>query len=229
MGFSSSAPGPCTFGNASNGNGSFTYYWFGQGTSQQNGKYKTACGYFGTESGQTDTVPNAASGSPANNTYFAAIPGGSPSSFDTVTSCGACDEITGQNGSKIVATIIDECPTSSNPKCTSGHLDLSYAAFNRLGYSTGDPSGTNWKFVACPVSGNIQAVDNSANQVYLQNSVYPISKVNGQGPSNYGYFSVSPGWATVTSDVVSETITINIPAGGGDTGNNFTPPTGNCY
>jgi expansin (peptidoglycan-binding protein) len=163
------------------------------------------------------------------NTYFAAIPGTSPSNFNTVTSCGACVEITGQNGKKIVATIIDECPTSSNSLCTGGHLDLSTQAFNALGYSVGNPSGTTWKFVACPVTGNIQAVANSSGQYYLENSVYPISAVNGQAPTNYGYFNVQPGSVTVTSSAVNETITINIPNGGGDTGANFTPPTGNCY
>ena len=173
-------------------------------------------------------MPNAATVSPANDTYFAAIPGASSSNFDTVTSCGACVEITGQNGKKIVATVIDECPLSSNPLCTSGHLDLSTQAFDQLGYSVGNPSGTTWKFVACPVKGNIQAVNNSSGQVYLQNSVYPISTVNGQGPTNYGYFNVSPGNATVTSSAVNQTITINIPGGGGDTGNNFAEPTG-CY
>jgi hypothetical protein len=78
------------------------------------------------------------------------------------------------------------------------------------------------------VTGNIQAVLNSAGQVYLQNSVYPISTVNGQGPTTYGYFNVQPGQATVASAEAGVTITINIPSGGGDTGGNFTAPTG-CY
>jgi expansin (peptidoglycan-binding protein) len=198
----------------------------------QNGKYKTACGYSGTESGSgqsaSDTVSNIANSSPAKNTYFAAIPGTSSGNFNTVTSCGACIEITGQNGTKIVATIIDECPIDTNPACTSGHLDLSTQAFNQLGYSVGNPSGTTWKFVACPVTGNIQAVENANGQYYLQNSVYPITSVNGQGPTNYGYFNVNAGSVTVTSSAINQSITINIPSGGGDTGANFTAPTG-CY
>lgn len=223
--------GPCTFGDSYNGSGSFTYYYFGQGTCQ-NGTCKTACGYTGTETGSgknaVDTVPNAASVSPAKDSYFAAIPGSN--GFNTVTDCGACIEIT-NGGTQIVATIIDECPTDNgeNPACKqAGHLDLSTQAFDAMGYSVGDPSGTTWKFVACPVSGNIKAVENSAGQYYLQNSVYPITTANGQMPTQYGYFTVNPGSVTVTSSSVNQSITINIPNGGGDTGSNFTEPTG-CY
>ncbi len=148
-------PPACTFGTAHNGDGSFTWYYFGQGPMP----YKGACGYTVSETGggqnAVDTAANIANTSPATDTYFAAIPGASPGNFDTVTDCGACVEITGQNGKKIVATVIDECPLSSNPLCTNGHLDLSTQAFDQLGYSTGNPSGTSLKFVACPVAGNI--------------------------------------------------------------------------
>jgi hypothetical protein len=223
--------GPCTFGDSYNGSGSFTYYYFGQGTCQ-NGTCKTACGYTGTETGSgqsaVDTVPNAAGVSPAKDSYFAAIPGSN--GFNTVTDCGACIEIT-NGGTKIVATIIDECPTDNgeNPACKqAGHLDLSTQAFDAMGYSVGDPSGTTWKFVACPVSGNIKAVENSAGQYYLQNAVYPITTANGQMPTQYGYFTVNPGSVTVTSSAVNQSVTITIPNGGGDTGGNFTEPTG-CY
>jgi hypothetical protein len=198
----------------------------------QNGMYKTACGFTGSETGSgqgaTDTVSNIANGAPAKNTYFAAIPGMSSGNFDTVTSCGACVEIT--NGSKkIVATVIDECPQDTNPSCGNGHLDLSTQAFDALGYSVGNPSGTTWKFVPCPVTGNIQAVPNSSGQYYLQNSVFPIATVNGQGPTNFGYFNVNPGSATITSTAVNQTITINIPGGGGDTGAQFALPPPSCF
>ena len=61
---------------ANPGSGSFTWYYFGQGTAQEGGKYKTACGYTGTESGMTDTVSNI-----VNPTYFAAIPGAAPFAY----------------------------------------------------------------------------------------------------------------------------------------------------
>src|SRR5436189_231476 len=69
-----SPPTQCTLQNHS-GNGSFTWYYFGQGTAKDGSGYRTACGYYGTESGQTDTIENIASMSPASATYFAAVPG----------------------------------------------------------------------------------------------------------------------------------------------------------
>ncbi len=223
-------PGGCTWGSAQDRTGSFTWYYFGQGTYRQNGAYKTACGYTGTESGAgqsaVDTVSHVASTAPAKSTYFAAIPGMSSSHFDTVTDCGACVEITGMNGSKIVATVVDECPADTNPKCVAGHLDLSTQAFDALGYGSGDPTGTTWRFVACPVTGTIVTVPNGNNQFYFQDAVYPIAQVNGQGPTNYGYFNVAPGAVSITSTVVGLTIHGTIPGSvGGDTGAQFAAPS----
>ena len=133
----------CTLTNHS-GNGSFTYYYFGQGTAKDGSGYRTACGYYGTESGQVDTIQNIANTSPAKNTYFAAIPG--QNGFDSKSHCGECVQITGQNGKQVIATIIDECPyggDGNNSACASnpsGHLDLSVDVFNQLGYPTGNPS-----------------------------------------------------------------------------------------
>jgi expansin (peptidoglycan-binding protein) len=228
----SSGGGLCTYGTPTNGTGSFTWYYFGQGTSQSGGYYLTACGYQGTESGMIDTVQNIASTSPASATYFAAIPGSS--GFDTVNDCGACVEIT--NGSRsIVATIIDECPTDNgeNPPCTqAGHLDLSYGAWQALDYSSGDPSGTTWKFVSCPVTGSITTRIKSGNpdQVYIENTTLPIVAVTYDGQAathlSYGVWQLPGGTnasgATVTlTDVEGHTVTITIPGGNGSTGQQF--------
>ena len=174
------------------GNGSFTYYYFGQGTYKEGGGYRTACGYYGTEggsskSGPNDTVQNIAKSSPASAMYFAAIPG--TNGFNTKDSCGACVQITGQNGKVIIATIADECPYGSdggNQPCSSnpsGHLDLSTAAFDQLGYSTGNPSGTNWKYVPCPVTGNVilQIKNGNDNEFFVQNTVLAIKGVSRNG------------------------------------------------
>ena len=81
--------------------------------------------------------------SPATATYFAAIPGNN--GFDSKGHCGDCVQITGQNGTMIIATIIDECPYGSDGGNTicganpNGHLDLSKSAFDRLGYSVRQP------------------------------------------------------------------------------------------
>ncbi|MGO9835313.1 MAG: hypothetical protein ACLP1X_13960 [Polyangiaceae bacterium] len=230
--------GLCTYGTQTNGTGSFTWYYFGQGTSQQNGYYLTACGYQGTESGMIDTVQNIANTSPASDTYFAAIPG--ISGFSTVNDCGACIEIT-NGGTSIVATVIDECPTDngensacalSNGQPNPAHLDLSYGAWQALNYSSGDPTGTTWKFVSCPVTGNIttRLKSGNADQVYIENTTLPIVSLtyNGQAGTHlsYGAWQLPGGanaaGATVTlTDVEGHMVTVTIPGGGGSTSQQF--------
>lgn len=223
--------GLCTYGSPTNGSGSFTWYYFGQGTSQENGMYVTACGYQGRETGMIDTVQDIASAIPASSTYFAAIPGSS--GFDTVSNCGACVEIS-NGGTSIVATIIDECPTDNgqNPLCSkAGHLDLSYAAWEALGYPSGDPSGTTWKFVSCPIDGSIttRLKSGNADQVYIENTTFPVVSVTSAGQQahhlSYGAWQLANGMpaagATLTSqDVEGHSITIEV-GGGGETGGQF--------
>jgi hypothetical protein len=223
--------GLCTYGSPTNGTGSFTWYYFGQGTSQQNGVYTTACGYQGTESGMIDTVQNIAAASPAASSYFAAIPGSS--GFSTVSACGACVEIV-HGGTSIVATVIDECPTDNgqNPLCAQpGHLDLSYSAWKALAYPSGDPSGTTWKFVSCPVTGSIttRLKSGNADQLYIENTTFPVTSVAlGAGPArhlSYGAWQLPNGapaaGATLTlQDVEGHSVTIAVGSGG-STGEQF--------
>lgn len=171
---------------AANGNGEFTHYYFGQGTGKDSqGRYQTACGYLGTENNQTDTVMNIANTSPAKNTYFAAIPGNSSRDFNTSGSCGTCVQITNA-GHTIIATIIDECPADSNPICQrdpKGELDLSVEAFNALGFGNGNPSGTTWKAVPCPVTGNVvvRIKPGNQNEAYIENTILALKSVSGPG------------------------------------------------
>jgi len=206
------------------GSGSFTWYYFGQGTAKDGSGYRTACGYYGTESGSgqsaVDTIQNIASMSPASNSYFAAIPG--QNGFDTKTSCGACVQITGQNGKQVVATIIDECPygsDGSNSACASdptGHLDLSTNVFNQLGYSTGNPSGTTWKFVPCPVTGNVvvRIKPGNANELFVENTILAITSVQGASKTSYGTWrfggNLSSGQSIQLTDAANRTLTVNL-------------------
>jgi expansin (peptidoglycan-binding protein) len=208
------------------GSGSFTYYYFGQGTAKDGSGYRTACGYYGTESGTADTVNNIASTSPAANTYFVAIPG--TSGFNTSGNCGACVEITGQNGTNIIATIIDECPYGSDGNNTAcgnnpnGHLDVAKTAFDKLGYSVGNPTGTNWKFVPCPVSGNVKVrvKPSTPNEMFIENVVTSIKSVtmNGSGGSrtSYGTWHFGnniPGGAQLSiTDSYGRTINVTLPS-----------------
>jgi hypothetical protein len=177
-------------------------------------------------------VANIASDGLASATYFAAIPGAS--GFDSVGDCGMCVEII--NGTrKIIATVIDECPTDNgqNPLCAqAGHLDLSYAAWQALGYSVGDPSGTTWAAVECPVTGNIVVTVNAQGQVYFQNVAFPVASVTSAGSqatqSPYGYWSnVSSGQVTLT-DNLGDTVTGEVPANGGDIGVQFPTAPAAC-
>jgi expansin (peptidoglycan-binding protein) len=185
----SGAATACSLTNHS-GMGQFTHYYFGMGTGQDSSGtgYRTACGYYGTEggssaSGPNDTVQNIASAAPASSMYFAAIPG--TSGFDSKTNCGACIQITGANGKMVTATIIDECPYGSdggNTVCQmnpTGELDLSTALFDQLGYATGNPTGTTWKFVPCPVTGNVilQIKAGNQNEIFIQNTVLALTSV----------------------------------------------------
>jgi len=223
------SPTPCTLTNHS-GSGSFTHYNFGMGTGKDGSGYRTACGYYGTEggssqSGPNDTVDNIASMAPANNKYFAAIPG--QNGFDSRFNCGACVQITGQNGKMVVATIIDECPYGNdggNTVCgnnPNGHLDLSTAVFDQLGYSVGNPTGTNWKFVPCPVTGNIvlQVKSGNNNEFFLQNSILAIKSV-ARGSEmatmqKYGAWhfngALNTGDMLTLTDASNRTLTIKVP------------------
>ena len=209
----------CTLTNHS-GNGSFTYYYFGQGTAKDGSGYRTACGYYGTESGQVDTIQNIANTSPAKNTYFAAIPG--QNGFDSKSHCGECVQITGQNGKQVIATIIDECPyggDGNNSACANnpnGHLDLSVDVFNQLGYSTGNPSGTNWKFVPCPVTGNIitRVKPGNSNELFIENTILAITGVQGASRTSYGTWhfgsNLSSGQSIQLTDEANRQLTIQL-------------------
>jgi hypothetical protein len=189
--------------------------------------YQTACGYLGSESGSTDTVTNIANMSPATNTYFAAIPGNSSSDFNTSGSCGACVQISNA-GHTIIATIIDECPENSNPVCknnANGELDLSVDAFNQLGFGNGNPSGTSWKVVPCPVTGNVVVRVKQPNELYIENVILALKSVSGPGGdasrTSYGswHFNANvnnPGTQLTLTDAASRTIQVTLTSGATD-------------
>lgn len=209
--------------SANSGAGSFTKYWFSQGTGQENGYYKTACGYRGTGGGDgsTDKMINI-----ANPQYFLAIPGNSPDDFNSKGMCGACVELTGANGAKVVATVTDECPNTTNAPCAAnpnGHFDVSVPAFSLLGFGVGNPSGTTWKYVKCPVTGNVivRVKKGNANQIYVENSILPVKDVkvgtNSATHLDYGAWQISRTalGATITIvDYSDRTITVKIPQSG---------------
>ncbi len=217
--------------------GTFTEYYFSQGEYQSNGYYETACGYYGTETttnswNSVDTVISTANTSPASNTYFAAIPSDTSGNWP-FSSCGACIEFTGSNGTKVIATIIDECPTNGgqNPHCLeTNHLDLSTSLFGATmvpsgqANTGGDPSGGSWKYIACPITNHIMVHFNNGytGQIYIQNAIFPVKSGTANNSaltqSTYGYWSASGvsemrGASLVLTDIEGHTVTGTIPSG----------------
>lgn len=171
--------------------GSITRYWFAQGTVEHG---NVACnfglGNVGSESGG-DRVTGIVTGNVTalGGNYFGAM---NTADYDGAAACGACVELSATNGAttrSVVLTIVDECPIGSNPLCTTGHIDLSVDAYAALqlpaghwGNGTAQPTGNvSWKYVDCPVSGNVQfrLKENNAswNEVIVLNHRMPIDTV----------------------------------------------------
>jgi expansin (peptidoglycan-binding protein) len=127
----------------------------------------------------------------------------------------------------VVATIVDECPygkDGNNTVCANnpnGHLDLSTAVFDQLGYSVGNPSGTNWKFVPCPVTGNIvlQVKNGNNNEFFIQNSILAVKTVARGGETAilqaYGAWhfngALNSGDTLTLTDAANRTLMIQVP------------------
>jgi hypothetical protein len=227
-------------GPSANGDGSFTCYTFNQGTPGD----KTYCGYQGAEAAgpggsgacqsgglnYNDTVPNV--GPPSN--YFAAFPGPG-GGFGNGTYCGMCVNVT-YAGKTLMATVVDECPSSTNNLCGIGsnHLDLSAALARDLGYGVGtvagDPTGVTWEAVACPITSNgghiVEVFNGGSTQVYFQNLVWPVKTVSVNGaaatqPNGYWQLPAGSGPITLT-DIYGHTVTGTLPGtNGGSLGVQF--------
>jgi hypothetical protein len=70
--------------------------------------------------------------------------------------CGACVEVHAPNTNQnVTIQIVDQCPVSTNPICTSGHIDLNQAAFQQLDNLVTGVIPITWKYVPCNPSGNL--------------------------------------------------------------------------
>ena len=187
----------------------------------------TACGYTGSNNSITNIAVSA---------NYAAIPGQSPSNFDTSSRCGACVQI-----GNAVITIVDECPydaASNNQPCANnpkGHLDLSTTGASAAGVK-GDPALKNqtaWKFVPCPITGNVvvRLKNGNSNEMYIENMILPIQAVTCAGQTgsrtSYGawhFNSNIPGASCDVTDIAGRIITVTAGSTQGqnvDTGKQF--------
>jgi expansin (peptidoglycan-binding protein) len=170
-----------SLGGYPNNNASVTFYTFAMGTQLVN------CSY-ATHPGGPDRVDFVATGS---GTYFAAM---NTQDYDNAAMCGACIEVSRNDGRKVTVTVVDQCPIGTNPKCTAGHLDLSRAAFLQIGNESEGYLGTgnggavgqiSWRYVACPTSGNVsmrlkEPSNANWNQILVENHKYAVKSVQVQ-------------------------------------------------
>lgn len=209
-----------------NQNGSVAFYTFSQGS---NGAVQ--CSYQAT-SQNPDTIAHVATG---NGQYFAAL---DTDDFAAAKTCGACIEVSRDDGRKVVATVVDECPKGSDPKCVGGHVDLSRNAFLQIGSlaegflgkgNTLQPAPPtvgliSWRFVPCPVTGNAFARIKSGNQneIFFENLVAPIKSATLNGvsatalqPYNAWHFAnnITAGAALSVTDIDNSTITFTVASG----------------
>lgn len=164
--------------------------------------------------------------------------------YDTAAACGACVEVTRDGTRKVTITIVDQCPTGSNPKCTPGHIDLSKEAFLQIGaevegyLGTGNGAATgaiSWRYVACPTSEDVslrlkEPTNQYWNQILVEGHRYPITKVevrvSGQWVAavrqSYNYWQAGDGnmgpapYQVRVTDVNGEVIDAQLELKGGD-------------
>lgn len=221
------------------GNGSATWYYFGQGSTEVNCSYAiTDRGQYPWSDGRVDRVANISTG---DGTYFIAM---NTADYASAATCGACVEVTyGQR--KVVATVVDQCPTGSNPLCQAGHLDLSQKAFEQLEpnlMSNGHLQNLSWRFVPCPTTSNLsfklkEPSNAGWNEILVQNHRHPIAKVeanvNGSWRSGtrqaYNYWNINGGslgsapYQIRVTDRLGQTITASLPLASGDLAGNASP------
>jgi expansin (peptidoglycan-binding protein) len=165
---------------------------------------------FDVASNNPDAVTHVPFG---NGQYFGAM---NTADYNTAAVCGACVEVDRlDKGKKVQIMIVDQCPTATNPKCKTGHIDLSQAAFMQigtaqegyLGTGNGGATGTiSWKYIPCPETGNISfrlkdPTNQYWNQILVMGHSEPIAKlevyVNGSWQSavrqSYNYWQVGNG------------------------------------
>jgi expansin len=160
------------------GNGSVTYYTFPGAGAQVNCSFAVT----GTD---PDTVAGVSTG---GGEYFGAM---NTADYNNAAVCGACVEITRDGTRTVDVTIVDQCPTASNPKCKTGHIDLSEQAFLQIGTASEGYLGTgngasvgviSWKYIPCPVTTDVSfEIKPGSTQYYapvlVEGHRYPITSV----------------------------------------------------
>ena len=159
----------------------------------------------------------------ANNMMHVAM---NAADYNGSSSCGACVEITGPNGT-IIATVVDECP-----ECAKGDIDMTEEAFSMVADVIDGRVDINWEYVTCDSANNISINFKEGSSVYwtavqFRDIDHAVSKVeyqrnNGEwqdiARKDYNYFinaegMTSPMYLRATSvlgeELVFEAITLD--------------------
>jgi expansin (peptidoglycan-binding protein) len=221
----------CASPPAGYADGSVTWYTLEQGSAAVNCSYEIV-------GRSPDVVANVPFG---GGMYFGAM---NTADYANAATCGACVEVTRDGARTVDVLIVDQCPTSTNPKCTAGHIDLSQAAFEQIGSVDEGYLGTShggavghisWKYIACPlttsVSFRLKDASNAFwNQILVQGHRTLLAKleVNVGGSwqaatrETYNYWQLGGGdlgaapYHVRATDVDGATIEASLKLQGGD-------------
>ncbi|WP_437778159.1 expansin EXLX1 family cellulose-binding protein [Sorangium sp. So ce1097] len=183
-------------------NGSITFYTLDMGSIEVNCSYQIM-------GRNPDVVAHVPFG---GGQYFAAM---NTADYNDAAMCGACVEVSRDDGRKVQAMVVDQCPIDTNPKCVRGHIDLSKNAFLQigeeregyLGTTNGGAAGKiSWKYIPCPTTGPVSfrlkdATNRYWNEIVVEGHAHPIEKleveISGTWQTatrqSYNYFVVGDG------------------------------------
>jgi expansin (peptidoglycan-binding protein) len=167
------------FPEYTSGNGSVTYYTLGMGSAAVNCSFPVL-------GENPDTIAFVATG---QGQYFGAM---NTSDYNGAAVCGACVEVSrSDTAQKVDITIVDQCPSASNPDCKAGHIDLSEQAFLQIGTTSEGYLGTgnggavgtiSWKYIPCPVATDVSyslkdPTNQYWNEILVEGHRYPVTAV----------------------------------------------------
>ncbi|MGK4001611.1 expansin EXLX1 family cellulose-binding protein [Sorangium sp. So ce1036] len=160
-------------------NGSITWYTLDQGSIEVNCSFEI-------KGRNPDVVAHVPFG---GGQYFAAM---NTADYNDAAVCGACVEVSRDDGRKVQAMVVDQCPIGTNPKCKAGHIDLSKNAFLQIGQEQEGYLGTtnggavgkiSWKYIPCPTTETVSfrlkdATNQYWNEILVEGHTHPIAKVD---------------------------------------------------
>jgi expansin (peptidoglycan-binding protein) len=211
--------------------GSVTFYTFDMGSSAVNCSFDI----LGTNPDVVAYVPFA------GGQHFGAM---NTADYDTAAVCGACVRVERDDGKSVEIMIVDQCPSNSNPVCTTGHIDLSKQAFLQIGAEQEGYLGTTnggaagkiaWEYVPCPSAGDVtfrlkEPSNQFWNQILVQGHRHPITKLEVEidgaweagARQSYNYWQVGDGnmgpapYHVRITDVNGSTLEATLSLQGGD-------------